>query len=76
MTKVEMTALDSLHASAATPANMVAGDKFTINSDEAAQLEKRGLAKSMTAKASEAPERVQRTKAPRAKTTSTSASRK
>jgi hypothetical protein len=45
MTKVEMTALDSLHASAATPADMVAGDKFTINSDEAAELEKRGLAK-------------------------------
>jgi hypothetical protein len=74
MTKVEMTALDSLHASAATPADIVAGDKFTINSDEAAELEKRGLAKT-TAKASVAPERAAQTKAPRAKTTSTSARR-
>jgi hypothetical protein len=74
MTKVEMTALDSLHASAATPADMVAGDRFTINSDEAAELEKRGLAKS--AKASVAPERAAHTKAPRVKTISTSARRK
>lgn len=45
MTKVEMTAMDSFHASAATPADLVAGGKFTINADEGAALEKSGLAK-------------------------------
>jgi hypothetical protein len=45
MTKIEMVALDSFTASNADPRSPVAGDKFTINADEAEQLEASGLAK-------------------------------
>lgn len=58
MTKVDMTALDSFHASAATPADLVAGDKFTINAEEADALEKSGLAEPHKAKAAAAPRKA------------------
>lgn len=45
MSNVEMVALDSFTASSADPRSPVAGDEFTINADEADQLEASGLAK-------------------------------
>ena len=54
MSKVEMEALDSFHASAANPSDVKAGDTFTINEGEANELEKAGLAKP-TSKASDRP---------------------
>ena len=47
MSKIEMVALDSFTASNADPRHLVAGDKFSIDADEAKHLEHHALAKAI-----------------------------